>query len=109
MSKTLSPLATMAAELATARASLKAQKELVSVLALEYKNARALAKMEKTAKAEARKATAIAKAQAKLEKLLAPVGAKAIKANRKPSKVVVTEGSEANAIAAALVAKRNRA
>lgn len=90
MSKSVSPLATMAAELSAARASLKAQKELVSVLALEYKNARAMAKFEKAARADARKATAIAKAQAKLDKLMAPVGAKALKANRKPSKAVVT-------------------
>jgi peptidoglycan hydrolase CwlO-like protein len=90
MSKSLSPLAAMAASLTEARATLKSQKALVSVLALEYKNARAMAKFEKQARADARKATAIAKAQAKLEKLMAPVGAKALKANRKPSKAVVT-------------------
>ena len=90
MSKSLSPLATMAADLSAARASLKTQKALVAVLAMEYKNARAWAKFEKQARADARTATAIAKAQAKLEKLMAPVGAKALKANRKPSKAVVT-------------------
>lgn len=90
MSKSLSPLATMAADLSAARASLKTQKALVSVLAMEYKNARNWAKFEKQARVDARKAAAIAKAQAKLEKLMAPVGAKALKANRKPSKAVVT-------------------
>ena len=33
----------------------------------------------------------IEKAKAKLEKLMAPVGSKAIKANRKPSKAIVTK------------------
>jgi hypothetical protein len=53
--------------------------------------------------------SAIAKAQARLDKLMAkavgPVGHKAAKASKRPSKVV-TYGAEDNAIAAALVAKR---
>jgi len=59
--------------------------------------------------AEVRRANAIAKAQAKLEKLLSkPVGSKAIKANRKPSKVTTfqVEAREANAIAAKFASKK---
>jgi hypothetical protein len=81
---------------AQSRADLKAGKALL-------KADRAAAKAEK-------QASAIAKAQARLDKLLAKqvgaVGTKAAKANRKPSKVVVTEGAEANAIAAAIMAKK---
>jgi len=55
---------------------------------------------------------AIAKAEARLQKLLAKqvgaVGAKALKANRKPGKVV-TYGAEANEIAAAIMAKKQSA
>jgi microcystin-dependent protein len=55
---------------------------------------------------------AIARAEARLAKLLAKqvgaVGAKALKANRKPSKVV-TYGAEANEIAAAIMAKKQSA
>jgi hypothetical protein len=91
---------------AQSRADLKAGKELL-------KADRAAAKAAKAAAAEARRSAAIAKAQARLEKLLAKqvgaVGAKAVKANRKPSKVVVTEGAEANAIAAAIMAKKAKA
>jgi len=55
---------------------------------------------------------AIARAEARLAKLIAkqaaPVGVKALKANRKPSKVV-TYGAEANEIAAAIMAKKQSA
>jgi dsRNA-specific ribonuclease len=60
-------------------------------------------------------ATAVAKAEARLQKLLSKsvgaVGAKAVKANKRPSKasVYTAEALEANAIAAALVAKRKTA
>lgn len=67
------------------------------------------------AKAQARAdkvADSIARAEARLQKLLAKqvgaVGSKALKANRKPSKVV-TYGAEANAIAAAIMAKKQSA
>ena len=68
-------------------------------------------KREAKAKAKAEKqAAAIEKAQARLQKLLEkqaqPVGIKAAKANRKPSKAVVTYGAEDNAIAAAIMAKK---
>jgi hypothetical protein len=46
------------------------------------------------AKADARRArrdAAIAKAQARLDRLMAPVGSKAIKANRKPSRAKTTK------------------
>jgi microcystin-dependent protein len=65
------------------------------------------AKAGKIAAAEAKRATAIAKAEARLAKLLAksvgPVGAKAVKANKRPSKGV-TYGAEANALAAKIKA-----
>jgi microcystin-dependent protein len=65
------------------------------------------AKAGKIAAAEAKRATAIAKAEARLAKLLAksvgPVGAKAVKANKRPSKGV-TFGAEANDLAAKIKA-----
>jgi hypothetical protein len=111
--KTLSPLAV---ELAEARTNAKFWKERAAFLAasvkqerLDAKLAKSEARREKAEKAEARRSAAIAKAQARLDKLLAkqaaPVGAKAIKANRKPSKVV-TYGAEDNAIAASIMAKK---
>jgi len=73
------------------------------------KAAKEQAKVEKAAAAEAKLAAKIAKAQERLQKMLdkasAPVGAKAIKANRKPGKVT-TYGAEDNAIAAAIMAKK---
>lgn len=99
--KTLSPLAT---ELAEARESLAFYKERVKYLASMVKEEKLDAKIAKSAARTARREAAIAKAKARLEKLMAPVGAKAIKANRKPSKVkttkfatVVTELSTATA------------
>jgi hypothetical protein len=87
---------------AQSRADLKAGKELL-------KADRAAAKAKRIADRLAKQDAAIAKAQARLEKLLAkqaaPVGTKAIKANRKPSKVV-TYGAEDNAIAATIMAKK---
>lgn len=90
---------------AQARADLKAGRALLKADRLAAKEAKATAKAEK-------QAAAIAKAQARLDKLLAkqaaPVGAKALKANRKPSKVV-TYGAEDNAIAATIMAKKAKA
>ena len=61
---------------------------------LEYnRQEKEATKIYRAAKAAERREVAIAKAQAKLDRLLAktnPVGAKALKANRKPSAVVVT-------------------
>jgi hypothetical protein len=115
--KALSPLAL---ELIAARHSLAFFKGQVQFLAakvkeekLDAKLAKSAARHEREASAAAKREAAIAKAQARLEKLLAKqvgaVGTKAIKANRKPSKVVVTEGAEANAIAAAIMAKKAKA
>jgi len=115
--KALSPLAI---ELASAKQSLAFFRKEVKFLTMRLKHERfALAndkreqREAKAAAAAAKREAAIAKAQARLEKLLAKqvgaVGAKAIKANRKPSKVVVTEGAEANAIAAAIMAKKAKA
>jgi hypothetical protein len=70
---------------------------------------KAAARVAKAQTAEQKRIAAIAKAQARLDKLLSkavgPVGHKATKASKRPSKVV-TYGAEDNAIAAALVAKR---
>jgi uncharacterized caspase-like protein len=113
MTKAVSPLAL---ELAEARTNAKFWKERASFLVaqvkqekLDAKLAKSAARREREEKAEARRSAAIAKAQARLEKLLAkqaaPVGAKALKANRKPGKVV-TYGAEDNAIASAIMAKK---
>jgi histone H1/5 len=113
MSKTLS---TLASALKQARIDLANAKLEVARLAEGVKLERANAKAAKAATAEAKAAAAtakreaaIAKAQARLEKLLAKqvgaVGAKAIKANKRPSKAV-TFGAEDNAIAAAIMARK---
>jgi len=61
---------------------------------MEYQRQEKLAaKVYRAAKAAERREAAIAKAQAKLDRLLAktnPVGAQALKANRKPSACTVT-------------------
>ena len=106
MTKALSPLQ---AELVSARASLKFFKGEVAYLAAKVKVEAEATKAEKIAAAEAKRAAAIAKAEARLAKLLAksvgPVGAKAVKANKRPSKGV-TYGAEDNAIAAAIMARK---
>ena len=90
------------AAIAALRASLVADR----LSAKETKAANAAAK---AAAAEAKRAAAIAKAEARLAKLLAKqvgaVGAKAVKANKRPSKGVVF-GAEDNAIAAAIMARK---
>ena len=82
------------------------QRRLSKQVAAEEK---AAARVAKAQTAEQKRIAAIAKAQARLDKLLSkavgPVGHKATKASKRPSKVV-TYGAEANEIAAALVAKR---
>jgi len=87
----------LAIELANARSTLKTQKALVVKLAKEYKAERAVAKQSKVA-------DAVLRAQARLAKLLdkqaGKVGAKAIKANRKPSKGTVVTGDAAKAVVA---------
>ena len=100
--------------------SLKDQASTIKQLRAFYTENRAAAKLARasvaqakaTAKAE-KQAAAIVKAQARLQKLLEkqaqPVGSKAIKANKRPSKAVVTYGSEDNQIAAAILAKKAKA
>ena len=71
-----------------------------------------ISKVLKAEQRAAKREAAIEKAKARLQRLLDkqnPVGTAARKAARKPSKPVVTFGAEANAIAAALVAKRKSA
>ena len=106
MSKALSPLAD---ELASARASLKFFKSEVAFLAVKVKVEKEAANASKIVDREAKQAAAIAKAEARLAKLLAKqvgaVGAKATKANKRPSKGVVF-GAEDNAIAAAIMARK---
>jgi len=98
-----------ALSLADQRAMLKT---LRAVYTENRANALASKVQAKEAKAQAkadRVAAQVAKAQARLQKLLekqaAPVGAKALKANRKPGKVT-TYGAEDNAIASAIMAKK---
>jgi hypothetical protein len=95
--------------IAALRASIKADRDYKRAAAAQKRLANINAK---AAKAEARaekRASAIEKAKARLQKLLDkqnPVGTAARKANKKPSAVKISVGAEANAIAAALVAKR---
>jgi len=97
--------------------SLKDQAATLKTFRAVYAENRAAAKLAKAdALIQKRQAKAlkqeqaIVKAQVRLQKLLEkqaqPVGIKAAKANRKPSKAVVTYGSEDNAIAAAIMAKK---
>ena len=87
------------------RADVKAFREQERITRASVKEAKAKAKAE-------RQAAAIVKAQARLAKLLekqaAPVGVKALKAARKPGKVV-TYGAEDNRIAQAIMAKKAKA
>jgi microcystin-dependent protein len=104
MSKTLSPVA---AELKIATEALKTQKAVVAALRIKVQVEREAIAASKVASAEAKRAAAIVKAEARLAKLLAksvgPVGAKAVKANKRPSKGVVF-GAEANELAAKIKA-----
>ena len=90
-------------------AMLKELRAIHAQCRADYKAGKELLKADKAAAKAEKAAAAIAKAQARLDKLLAkqaaPVGVKAIKANKRPSKVV-TYGSEDNAIAAAIMAKK---
>ena len=95
---------------AQCRADYKAGKELLKADRAAAKAARETARtMKALAKAE-KQEQAIARAEARLQKLLAKqaglVGSKAAKANRKPSKGVVTYGAEDNAIAQRIMPKK---
>lgn len=77
--------------LEAARAEVK---RLVEVVKLEKANARAVRDENRVAREavrEVRRARAIEKAQARLAKLSAPVGIKAKRASKRPSKVEVIE------------------
>jgi microcystin-dependent protein len=99
--------------------TLNQKRETLAALKVSIKEDIASRKFARMLNAEAKRHAAvtkreqaIAKAEARLQKLLAKqvgaVGAKALKANRKPSKVV-TYGAEANEIAAAIMAKKQSA
>lgn len=91
------------------RALVKTIKGLISEQIAANRQLKIDAKAEKQANIALKREIAIAKAQVRLQKLLdkasAPVGTKAIKANRKPSKGIVY-GAEDNAIAAAIMARK---
>ena len=95
--------------LAQKRETLVALKASIKQEVETRKALRALSADAKRLAAVAKRDEQIAKAEARLQKLLAKqvgaVGVKALKANRKPSKVV-TYGAEANAIASAIMAKK---
>ena len=91
--------------LAQKRETLKALRASISADLADRRASKIFAKDAKLAEREAKKALRIAKLQAKLDALTNPVGAKAIKANKKPGKVT-TYGAEDNAIAAAIMAKK---
>ena len=103
------------------RAAIVALRASISSDVASNRAAKASAKVEKAASRYIKAAAAadkmaerIAKATARLEALQAKaiakavgnVGVKALKANRKPGAVKISEGAEANTIAAALRAKR---
>ena len=106
-----------ALSLADQKALLKQLRAAHAQTRTDYKNGRAALKASKQAarleKAQAKalkQEQAIVRAQLRLQKLLekqaAPVGTKAKKAARRPSKAVVTYGAEDNAIASAILAKK---
>ena len=76
------------------REAVKALKASIAESVALRRESKTLLKLVRAEKAEARRVAAIAKAKAKLDKLMAPVGAKAIKANKKPSKPVVWNTKE---------------
>jgi phage host-nuclease inhibitor protein Gam len=76
------------------------------------REAKATAKTDKAAARAEKRSARIAALEAKIEALKNPVGAKALKANKKASAVKVydaAEIAECNAIAANIVAKRKMA
>ena len=75
------------------REAVKALKAAIAESVAYRRQEKEAAKIYKARKATERREAAIAKAQARLDRLMAkanPVGAKAAKANRKPSSVTVT-------------------
>ena len=102
-------LSALRAEYLKGKADAKAFREQERITRESVKADRAAARLEKQQAKALKQEQAIMKAQLRLEKLLAkqaaPVGAKAVKANKRPSKVV-TYGAEDNAIAATIMAKK---
>ena len=88
---------------------IKTLKVLIRTEMANNRQAKIDAKVQKQVDIASKREVAILKAQARLQKLLdkqsAPVGSKAIKANKKPSKVI-TYGAEDNAIAASIITKK---
>ena len=94
------------------RETLKALKAAISADIAQKREMKEQLKIEKAQSAEFKRQIAIERAQERLNKLLAksakPVGNKAIKANRKPSKVTTlqVEAREANEIARKFASKK---
>jgi hypothetical protein len=75
------------------RASIKAEVAARKATKIAGKEARAKLRAQKAADRAAKKAARIAKLEAKLASLKNPVGAKAIKANKKPSNVTTLKAA----------------
>ena len=97
MTKSVTVLALEAARAEVKRLVLavKAEREAIRIERANAKEARAAAKVARVAAAAEKRAARIAKLEAKLAAMKNPVGVKAMKANRKPSKVTVTKGARA--------------
>jgi hypothetical protein len=70
---------------------VKSIKEMIKEDIIANRTSKVLAQSAKRVERETRKAERIAKLEAKLNALRNPVGAKALKANRKPGKVTTTK------------------
>ena len=88
-------LADIRATMTALRAEAAALKTVLATEKANMAEARQLAREQKAAKAAERRAAAITKAETRLARLMqkqmAPVGVKALRANRKASKVTVVQ------------------
>lgn len=88
-------LAQVRAQMAALKAEAAELKEIVAIEKANMAEARQFAKAQREAKRAERQALAIVRAETRLQRLLEkqskPVGVKAMRANRKPSKVTVVE------------------
>lgn len=76
------------------RVAIKEEATIRKIVRADAKAAKNAAKVQKAAEREAKKAERIAKLEAKLAAMKAPkVGSAAVKANRRPSKVVVLKAA----------------
>ena len=73
------------------RALVKSLKDMIKEDIEASRTVKALAKAAKRVERESKRADRIAALEAKLAALRNPVGAKAVKANRKPGKVAITK------------------